>query len=97
MKFGKELPITGRKTNAERPAHISDQSAFDVDQGSQTERKDRFELEEKGVDQLENEEIVMRWQEKLFSEREFAYYSDPLNCVTSLEKRYHEEILNIKR
>ncbi|XP_066925017.1 tectonic-like complex member MKS1 [Clytia hemisphaerica] len=44
----------------------------------------------------EKEEIMIHWQEKLFSSREFDHYNDPLNCISALEKKYHDDIQYIK-
>ncbi|XP_018561989.2 LOW QUALITY PROTEIN: Meckel syndrome type 1 protein [Anoplophora glabripennis] len=35
---------------------------------------------------------TISWQEKHFSKNEREFYGDALNCVTDLEKRYHEQI-----
>jgi len=40
----------------------------------------------------EREEVVIQWQEKLFSEREFEAYQDSMNCTTSLQMKYHEDV-----
>lgn len=58
--------------------------------------QEALEMVEKRKEE-EKEEIIIHWQEKLFSQKEFDYYSDPLNCNSSLEQKYHEDIENIKR
>lgn len=59
--------------------------------------EDGYELSEKQNDEEEKEEILIHWQEKLYSRKEFEYFSDPLNCTTSLEKKYCEDIQYLKR
>ena len=43
------------------------------------------------------EDVVVHWQEKLFSAHEFEYYGNSDNCVTTLQKKYHQDIEFIKR
>lgn len=40
------------------------------------------------------EEIVISWQEKLFSENEIEKFMDEKNCVTEIEKQYYETLKN---
>ena len=41
--------------------------------------------------QQDREEVVFKWQEKVFSQREVDLYSQEANCETVLETRYHQE------
>uniref|UniRef100_T2M4C4 Meckel syndrome type 1 protein n=1 Tax=Hydra vulgaris TaxID=6087 RepID=T2M4C4_HYDVU len=59
--------------------------------------RNAFEMVERNKKEKEKKEIVIFWQEKLFSQEEFDYYSDALNCNTALEQKYHEDIETIKR
>ena len=45
----------------------------------------------------ETEDVVIHWQEKLFSEKEFDHYGDVNNCTNPLEQKYHEDINELKR
>ena len=45
----------------------------------------------------QKEEILIHWQQKLFSAKEFDHYADPLNCISAIEKKYHDDIMFIKR
>ncbi len=40
----------------------------------------------------EREEFEFSWNEKIFSPREFKYYSEEKNCISSLDKEYHKEV-----
>jgi len=54
--------------------------------------EDAYELAEKDGEEPEKEDIIVHWQEKLFSEEEFDKYLDPLNCITVLQKKYHDDV-----
>jgi len=41
---------------------------------------------------LETEEFVFTWQEKLFSEHEYRLYSDKAQCSTALHQKYYQMI-----
>jgi len=55
------------------------------------------ELAEHTESESENEEVVIYWQDKLFSSKEFDHYGDPLNCMTAMERKYNDSINFIKR
>lgn len=40
------------------------------------------------------DEYKFKWQEKVFSTHEFKKYSDPYNCSTETEIKYHEMVKN---
>lgn len=42
-------------------------------------------------DDNETETLIIQWQQKFFSARENALYSDSKNCQTDLHKRYHQQ------
>ncbi|KAG5284595.1 hypothetical protein AALO_G00028410 [Alosa alosa] len=45
----------------------------------------------------DEEELVVGWQEKLFSQYEEDLYQSETSCQTPLEKQYHTEILALQR
>ncbi|XP_062448579.1 tectonic-like complex member MKS1 isoform X2 [Rhea pennata] len=45
----------------------------------------------------EEEEAVVAWQEKLFSQFEVDLYQNESACQTPLDRQYHEEILKLER
>uniref|UniRef100_A0A914XQV1 Uncharacterized protein n=1 Tax=Plectus sambesii TaxID=2011161 RepID=A0A914XQV1_9BILA len=44
----------------------------------------------------EVDEFVFRWQQKVFSPREYARYSVASNCVTPREQQYHRDIMELR-
>lgn len=54
------------------------------------------ELNNQGTSDNEKEEITIKWQQKLFNAREFDYYADPLNCTSSVDQKYHEDVNYLK-
>ncbi|XP_065054700.1 tectonic-like complex member MKS1 [Rhopilema esculentum] len=53
-----------------------------------------IEMADRGPTKEENrvEEVQIRWQEKLFSEREIKHYENPLNQMSALDQKYSEDI-----
>ncbi|XP_072502924.1 tectonic-like complex member MKS1 isoform X2 [Notamacropus eugenii] len=47
-------------------------------------------------DEDDEEEVVIGWQEKLFSQFEVDLYQDESACQTPLDHQYRQEILNLK-
>ncbi|KAL5016147.1 hypothetical protein ScPMuIL_005736 [Solemya velum] len=45
-----------------------------------------------GPPQKDTDEVVIRWQEKIFSQKEVEIYSKEENCIEVLEKKYHIEV-----
>ncbi|XP_073472683.1 tectonic-like complex member MKS1 [Aquarana catesbeiana] len=45
----------------------------------------------------DEEEIVISWQEKLFSEFEYELYKNEAACRTPLDRQYHQDILAMER
>ncbi|CAI9596439.1 unnamed protein product [Staurois parvus] len=45
----------------------------------------------------DEEEIVVSWQEKLFSEFEYELYKNEAACRTPLDRQYHQDILAMER
>ncbi|XP_068121964.1 tectonic-like complex member MKS1 [Hyperolius riggenbachi] len=45
----------------------------------------------------DEEEIVISWQEKLFSEFEYELYKNEAACQTPLDHQYRQDILNMER
>ncbi|XP_075052756.1 tectonic-like complex member MKS1 [Mixophyes fleayi] len=43
------------------------------------------------------EEVVISWQEKLFSEFEYELYKNEAVCQTPLDRQYHQDILSLER
>ncbi|KAA0195435.1 hypothetical protein FBUS_04139 [Fasciolopsis buskii] len=54
------------------------------------------DLSNDGSPVVYDEEVVIRWQQKLFSPRERAFYSNASNCVTETHHIYHKEISSTK-
>uniref|UniRef100_UPI00358ED7DF tectonic-like complex member MKS1 isoform X2 n=1 Tax=Myxine glutinosa TaxID=7769 RepID=UPI00358ED7DF len=44
----------------------------------------------------EEEEVVISWQQKLFSKYELELYRDPTFCLSPLERQYHEDLVKIE-
>ncbi|CAB3977816.1 Meckel syndrome type 1 [Paramuricea clavata] len=44
----------------------------------------------------DQEEIIVKWQEKLFSQREEVFYSNRPNCYSVLQEQYHRDITNLR-
>ncbi|XP_078012219.1 tectonic-like complex member MKS1 isoform X3 [Phascolarctos cinereus] len=47
-------------------------------------------------DEEDEEEVVIGWQEKLFSQFEVDLYQNETACQTPLDHQYHQEILNLE-
>ncbi|XP_073421852.1 tectonic-like complex member MKS1 isoform X2 [Dendrobates tinctorius] len=45
----------------------------------------------------EDEEVVISWQEKLFSAFEYELYKNEAACCTPLDRQYHQDILSSER
>ncbi|XP_056414614.1 tectonic-like complex member MKS1 [Hyla sarda] len=45
----------------------------------------------------DEEEVVISWQEKLFSEFEYELYKNEAACCTPLDRQYHQDILSLER
>uniref|UniRef100_A0A8C4N065 Uncharacterized protein n=1 Tax=Eptatretus burgeri TaxID=7764 RepID=A0A8C4N065_EPTBU len=43
----------------------------------------------------EGEEVLISWQQKLFSKRESELYRDPTFCLSPLERQYHEDLVKM--
>jgi len=57
--------------------------------------RETFEMEDRGKDENSTEELTIRWQEKLFCEREIQFYGTPLNCISALDQKYSEDIAHL--
>ncbi|XP_075710245.1 tectonic-like complex member MKS1 isoform X1 [Rhinoderma darwinii] len=45
----------------------------------------------------DEEEVVISWQEKLFSEFEYELYKNEAACCTPLDRQYHQDIISSER
>ncbi|KAI7812854.1 Meckel syndrome type 1 protein [Triplophysa rosa] len=58
---------------------------------------DTFSSQTQMASATDEEELVVGWQEKLFSQYEVDLYQTESNCQTPLERQYHTEILATER
>lgn len=54
----------------------------------------RISFKEKTSD--ESESKVFKWQQKVYSKFEREYYKNEANCVTDLEKKYHQDVVELR-
>uniref|UniRef100_A0A8C5LLK5 MKS transition zone complex subunit 1 n=1 Tax=Leptobrachium leishanense TaxID=445787 RepID=A0A8C5LLK5_9ANUR len=45
----------------------------------------------------DKEEVVISWQEKLFSQFEYELYKNEAACHTPLDRQYHQDVLSMER
>ncbi|XP_055056892.2 tectonic-like complex member MKS1 [Misgurnus anguillicaudatus] len=58
---------------------------------------DNFTSQTRSSSTIDEEEMVVGWQEKFFSQYEVDLYQTESNCQTPLERQYHTEILAMER
>lgn len=63
---------------------------FDLEKTTSSESSSQNE-----DDQLDAEEYIFKWQEKVFSKTEIKNYSNESSSKSKLHERYHESALNI--
>lgn len=51
--------------------------------------------EEKELENIDGETKVIAWQQKIYGKFEREFYKDKKNCATDLEKRYHQDVVNL--
>ncbi|THD20331.1 hypothetical protein D915_008786 [Fasciola hepatica] len=54
------------------------------------------DLSIEGSSLVYDEEIIIHWQQKLFSPKERLFYSNASNCTTETHQNYHKEISSMK-
>uniref|UniRef100_A0A672MXQ7 Meckel syndrome type 1 protein-like n=1 Tax=Sinocyclocheilus grahami TaxID=75366 RepID=A0A672MXQ7_SINGR len=58
---------------------------------------DTFSTQTQAASTTDAEELVVGWQEKVFSQYEVDLYQTESNCQTPLERQYHTEIMAMER
>ncbi|KAK3589148.1 hypothetical protein CHS0354_017116 [Potamilus streckersoni] len=89
----KNIKIRVRLERVTSAGIVPQATSADHDAGGESGMEMR-DLSKQGVKDVE--EIIVSWQEKIFSEREFELYSNIDNCYNDFEKTYNKRITAMK-